>query len=53
MKLKPTMTDGTRAYVAMAGDNEVTVIDLKTLQVVDRIPTGAGPDGMAWLERRQ
>jgi YVTN family beta-propeller protein len=44
--------DGTRAYVAVAGDNDVAVIDLKTLKVVDRIATGSGPDGMAWIERR-
>ena len=44
--------DGTRAYVAVAGDNEVAVIDLKTAKVVDRIATGIGPDGMAWVEQR-
>ncbi len=43
--------DGSRAYVAVAGDNQVAVIDLKTLEVTDRISTGAGPDGMAWAAR--
>jgi YVTN family beta-propeller protein len=40
--------DGSRAYVAVAGDNEVAIIDLKTLESTGRISTGAGPDGMAW-----
>jgi YVTN family beta-propeller protein len=40
--------DGARAYVAVAGDNEVAIIDLKTLEPMGRISTGAGPDGMAW-----
>ena len=42
---------GARAYVAVTGDNAVAVVDLKTLQVVGRIETGAGPDGMAWVGR--
>lgn len=44
--------DGSRAYVAVAGDNNVAIIDLKTLEVTGRIATGSGPDGMAWAERR-
>jgi YVTN family beta-propeller protein len=42
---------GDRAYVALAGDNAVAVIDLHKLDVVDRIPTGQGPDGLASLGR--
>jgi YVTN family beta-propeller protein len=42
--------DGSRAYVAVAGDNYVAAIDLKTLEVTGRISTGSGPDGMAWAE---
>ena len=42
---------GARAYVAVTGDNVVAVVDLKALQVVGRIETGAGPDGMAWVGR--
>jgi YVTN family beta-propeller protein len=42
---------GARAYVAVTGDNVVAVIDLETLQVIGRIETGAGPDGMAWVAR--
>ena len=41
--------DGTRAYVALTGDNTIAVIDLKTLSEVGRLKTGSGPDGMAWL----
>ncbi|MBI4476313.1 MAG: YncE family protein [Acidobacteria bacterium] len=42
--------DGSRAYVAVNGDDYVAVIDLKTLEVTDRLATGAGsgPDGLAW-----
>jgi YVTN family beta-propeller protein len=40
---------GSRAFVAVNGDNNVAVIDLKTWQVTSRIPTGVGPDGMAWV----
>ena len=41
--------DGTRAFVAVTGDNHVAAIDLKTWQVTSRIQTGKGPDGMAWV----
>lgn len=43
--------DGARAYVAATGDNNVAIIDLKTLDLIDRITPGAGPDGMAWAVR--
>jgi YVTN family beta-propeller protein len=42
--------DSSRAYVAVTGDDNVAVIDLKTLELADRIPTGTGPDGMAWIK---
>jgi YVTN family beta-propeller protein len=44
--------DGSRAYVAVAADNNVAVVDLKTLEATSRISTGAGPDGMAWAVRK-
>jgi YVTN family beta-propeller protein len=44
--------DGSRAYVAVAGDNNVAVVALKALDVVSRITTGSGPDGMAWIDHR-
>lgn len=42
----------TRAYVALTGANTVAVIDLAALSVVERLNTGVGPDGMAWLPPR-
>jgi YVTN family beta-propeller protein len=44
--------DGSQAYVAVWGDNNVAVVDLKTLEVMNRIPTGSGPDGLAWVDSR-
>jgi YVTN family beta-propeller protein len=41
--------DSSRAFVAVNGDNHVAVVDLKTWQVVAKISTGTGPDGMAWV----
>jgi YVTN family beta-propeller protein len=41
--------DGSRAYVAVNPDNNVAIVDLKTLSIIGRIPTGKGPDGMAWV----
>jgi YVTN family beta-propeller protein len=39
---------GKRAFIAVAGDNHIAVLDLNTLNVTGRIQTGRGPDGMAW-----
>lgn len=41
--------DSSRAYVAVTGDDNVAVIDLKSLELTDRLKTGTGPDGMAWI----
>jgi YVTN family beta-propeller protein len=41
--------DGSRAYVAVSPDNNIAIVDLKTFTVTARIPTGNGPDGMAWV----
>ncbi|PYR95233.1 MAG: hypothetical protein DMF84_01965 [Acidobacteria bacterium] len=41
--------DGTKAYVAVAGDGLVAVVDLTTLEVTRKMETGRGPDGMAWV----
>lgn len=35
--------DGSRAYVALSGDDEIAVVELETMQVVDRWPAGATP----------
>lgn len=42
--------DGSRAYVAVNGDNYIAVLDLKSLEVTGRLTTGNGPDGMAWAQ---
>ncbi len=44
--------DGAKAYVAVSGDNNIAVIDLKLLDVSERFGTGTGPDGMAWAVRK-
>jgi YVTN family beta-propeller protein len=41
--------DSARAYVAVTGDDNVAVVDLKSLELQSRIKTGSGPDGMAWI----
>jgi DNA-binding beta-propeller fold protein YncE len=41
--------DSSRAYVAVTGDDNVAIIDLKTLELIERFKTGTGPDGMAWI----
>jgi YVTN family beta-propeller protein len=43
--------DGARAFVACTPDDYVTVIDLKTMDVVGKIDVGGEPDGMAWAVR--
>ncbi|MGE5814536.1 MAG: YncE family protein [Acidobacteriota bacterium] len=40
---------GNVAYVAVTGDNQVAVLDLKTLAITTRFAPGKGPDGMAWV----
>ena len=35
-------SDGSRAYAALGKDNSVAVVDLRTLEVTSRIPTGMG-----------
>lgn len=42
--------DSARAYVAVTGDNNVAVVDLRSLELIDRLQTGTGPDGMAWVK---
>lgn len=42
--------DGARAYVAVTGDSNIAVIDLKRLDLIDRLSTGENPDGMAWVK---
>jgi YVTN family beta-propeller protein len=44
--------DGAKAYAACTGDNWVSVIGLKTMEVTGKIQTGTGPDGMDWIPSR-
>jgi YVTN family beta-propeller protein len=44
--------DGSVGYIAVSLDNNVAVIDLKTLSIKGRILTGKGPDGLAWAIRK-
>lgn len=39
--------DGSNAYVACTPDNYIAVIDLKTLEVINKIDVGGEPDGLA------
>ena len=41
-------SDGRRAYVACARGEFVAVVDLQKAEVVDRIDTRRGPDGVAY-----
>ena len=44
--------DGALAYVAVNGDNNIAILDVKTMEVVGRMPPGKGPDGLAWAAAR-
>jgi YVTN family beta-propeller protein len=44
--------DGSKAYLAVTGDNKIAVLDLTTMKVTGHFETGKGPDGMAWADRR-
>jgi YVTN family beta-propeller protein len=44
------MPDGSKAYVAVSGDNKVAIIDLLKLSVITTFETGKDPDGMAWRQ---
>ena len=40
--------NGTRVFVATSADNYVAVIDLKSLEITNKIDVGVNPDGLAW-----
>jgi DNA-binding beta-propeller fold protein YncE len=40
--------DGKRAYLAIQNLNSIVAIDLEKLEVVGKVETGAGPDGIFW-----
>ena len=35
--------DGKFGYIAAAGDNSITIVDVKTIKVVGHIPVGQAP----------
>ena len=41
---------GDRAYVACGNDDEVAIVDVRSLTVAGRFKTGSNPDGMAWAQ---
>ena len=41
-------TDGSRVFVACSADNNIAIIDLKTLTVTGHLDVGGEPDGLAW-----
>jgi YVTN family beta-propeller protein len=43
------LPDGSRAFVAVSGDNKVVLVDLKTFAVAPASVEGVDPDGMAWI----
>lgn len=43
--------DGTTAWVTLQGSSEVAEIDLASRTIRRRLPTGQGPDGVAYMER--
>jgi YVTN family beta-propeller protein len=46
------LMDGSRAFVAVTGENAIVVLDLKLYDAQERFATGKGPDGMAWAVRK-
>lgn len=42
--------DGSHAYVAVSGSNYVSILDLKTYELIGGISTGVSPEGLAWVE---
>ena len=40
---------GDRAVVSHPSDNRVSLVNLVPLKVLASIPTGRGPDGVAWI----
>jgi YVTN family beta-propeller protein len=45
--------DSKRAYVCLQELNSVAAVDLEKMEVVGRVETGKGPDGIAWAQGRR
>lgn len=44
--------DGSVAYIAVTGENKISIFDLNLLDVTESFAPGTGPDGMAWAVRQ-
>jgi YVTN family beta-propeller protein len=44
--------DSKRAYVALQETGSVAAVDLEKMEVVGKVETGKGPDGVAWAQGR-
>jgi len=44
--------DSKRAYVALQDTGSVAAVDLEKMEVVGKVETGKGPDGIAWAQGR-
>jgi YVTN family beta-propeller protein len=42
--------DGSRAYIAVSAKDQVVLVDLQKLELVGKVATGKGPDGLAWAQ---
>ena len=42
---------GARAFVACSADNNIAIVDLKTLEITGHLDVGGNPDGLAWAIR--
>lgn len=45
--------DSRRAYVCLQETGSVAAVDLEKLEVVGKVETGKGPDGIAWAQDRR
>lgn len=44
--------DSSRAYISAHKETHVSIVDLNKLELVGRITTEFGPEGLAWVETR-
>jgi YVTN family beta-propeller protein len=44
--------DSRRAYVALQETGSVAAVDLEKMEVIGKVETGKGPDGIAWAQRK-
>jgi YVTN family beta-propeller protein len=44
-------SDGRRAFITNANANELTFIDVASRKILNTMPIGTDPDGVAWSAR--